>query len=112
MSEFENQSGMAGGSAIDDIQEQFRSLRALVAVAPARTIGFTFCADYFLAKQIQIMDGESAQMQMMASSFPQTAATDFVKRLKEYAKTHPDFASVAARYPGIFEQQPQAAPKK
>ena len=102
---------MAGGAAVEDLREQLQSLRMLLAVALVMLIGFTFCADYFLAKQIQSVNGESAQLQMIANSFPQAAATDFAKRLQDYSKTHADFASVTAKYPGLFEQTPPAAKK-
>ena len=111
MNEIESQSGMGGGAAIEELREELQILRKLLAIALVMMIGLSLCADYFLWKQIRMLDSESQQMQKIVESFPLAAATDFVKRLREYAKTHPDFSSVAVRYPGLFEQAPPAARK-
>jgi hypothetical protein len=111
MNEFESQSGMEGSTGIEELRTQLEMLRKLLAIALVMLIGLSICADLFLSKQIQALNAESQQLQMIANAFPQAAANDFVKRLREYAKTHPDFAPVAARYPGMFETAP-AAPKK
>jgi hypothetical protein len=104
MNEFENQSGMEGNSDIEELREQLQALRTLVAIALVMLIGLSICADLFFSKQVQMLNTESQQMQVMAESFPVAAANDFVKRLREYAKTHPDFAPIAAKYPGLFGQ--------
>lgn len=111
MNEFENQSGREGGAAIEELREQLQMLRKLLAIALVMLIGLSVCADYFFWKQIRMLNAESQQMQKVAESFPMAAASNFAKRLREYAKTHPDFASVTAKYPGLFEQASPTAKK-
>lgn len=107
MSEPENR----GGTAIEELQNQLQTLRALLAVALVVLIGFTFCADYLVSKQTQALKQETAQLESVYDRFPHAAANDFLKRMRDYAKTHPDFSPVAAKYPGVFGQ-PAAAFKK
>jgi len=111
MNESESQSGMTPDAGIEELQGELRTLRGMIAIALLLLIGLSFCADYFLTKQIESQTAQAAQFQMIADNFPHAAASDFVKRLQDYAKTHPDFASIKAKYPGLFSQ-PLPPPKK
>ena len=93
-----------------ELQEQLQGLRILLALALVTLIVASCFADYFLSRQIHILEGQSQQMAMVIQSFPQVAANDFSKRLQEYSKSHPDFAPIAAKYPGIFNQMPTTLP--
>jgi hypothetical protein len=111
MNEFENKSGTEGTYAPEGLEEQLQSLRMLLAITLVMLIGLTICADVFFWKQIQMLNMETQQMQRIIAGFPVERANDFAKRMRDYVKTHPDFAPIAARYPGVFNQGP-AAPKK
>ena len=93
-----------------ELQEQLQGLRILLALMLAMLIVASCFADYFLSRQIHILEGQSQQMVSVIQSFPQVAANDFIKHLQEYSKSHPDFAPVAAKYPGLFNQMPSPLP--
>lgn len=107
MSDIENQ----GGSAIEEMQNQLQILRVLLAVALVMLIGFSFCGDYLISRQTQALKQETFQLVQVWNNYPHAAADDFLKRLQEYAKTHPDFKPVTAKYYMLFSQ-PASAPKK
>jgi hypothetical protein len=110
MNEFENPSGMDANAGIEELRAKLQALQVFVALALVMMIGFSFCADYFLNRQIEALNAETAQFQMVVDNFPQAAANDFVKHLRDYAATHPDFKPITMKYAGLFGQQP--APKK
>jgi hypothetical protein len=113
MDEFEKQSGAIDASVVETLRDELRVMRMLLTVALLMLIGLSLCADYYLSRQTASIKVSSSQLQNIVDVFPQAAANDFVNRLKEYAKTHPDFAPIATKYAGIFSQQPlPGAPKK
>jgi hypothetical protein len=93
----------------EDVRGELQTLRNLMAVGLVMLIGLSICGDYFLSKQIRLQNAESEQFQAIIDSFPQAAAVDFVKRLQDYSKTHPDFATIKAKYPNLFNA-PLTAP--
>src|ERR1700722_1174064 len=114
MNEFENQSGATVGTAAEELRSELQVLRMLMTVVLLMLIGLSICADYYLSHQTAGMQAEAGQAQALVNAFPQAAANEFVSRLKDYSRTHPDFAPIAAKYGGLFgQQQPGAtAPRK
>jgi hypothetical protein len=115
MNEFENQSGAMGGSDAEELRGEPQVLRMLMTVVLLMLIGLSVCADYFLSHQTAGMQQATAQAQITVNAFPMAAANDFVAKLRDYSKIHPDYAPIAAKYPGLFGQPQQpaaAAPKK
>jgi hypothetical protein len=113
MNEFENQSGANSGAPAEELRGELQVLRMLMTVVLLLLIGLSLCADYYLSHQTAGMQSAATQAQAMVNAFPQQAANDFVSKLKDYSRIHPDFAPVAAKYAGLFGQpQPAAAPRK
>jgi hypothetical protein len=104
MNEMENE--IEADPGVEEVRGELQVLRVLVAVMLVMMTGLSICASYFLGKQVQFQNIQADQLEMMGNSFPEAAANDFVKRLQEYAKTHPDFRGITTKYPGLFGQPP------
>ena len=104
MNEMENE--MESDPGTEEVRSELHVLQVLLTVMLVMMTGMSICFAYFLDKQIQFQNLQAEQLQMMGDSFPQAAANDFAKRLQDYAKTHPDFKSVTAKYPGVFAPPP------
>lgn len=113
MDEFEKSSGGAANPEVEALRDELRVMRLLMTVALLMLIALSLCADLYLSRQTAAIKSEAAQLQVVVDAFPQNAANDFVARLKEYAKTHPDFSPIATKYASVFSA-PAApvAPKK
>lgn len=105
MSDMESHGGSGGETGGEELRQQLKTLQSMFTIVLVLLIGLCVGASYFLEKQIQFQKTGEAQMEMIVGNFPLAAAADFQKRLQEYAKTHPDFKSVASKYPGIFGPQ-------
>jgi hypothetical protein len=113
MDEFEKSSAAMDASVVETLRDELRVMRMLLTVALLMLISLSLGADYYLSRQTANMKATSAQLQTIVDAFPQAAANDFVARLKEYAKTHPDFSPIATKYAGVFSQSTMpGAPKK
>ena len=113
MNESENRNEMGMNPGTEELQGELSSLRALVAVALLLVILLSLCADYFLSKQLSLLRAGISQAQMTVESFNGARAEDFLNKLKEYSKTHPDFIPIRDKYAPMFgTQTPPPAPAK
>lgn len=112
MNEFENQGGAKTNPEVEELRDELRVMRLLLTVAMVMLIALSLCADYYLSRQITGFRAQAKEFEQIADAFPQAAANDFVNRLKEYARTHPDFAPIATKYASVFNAPPAPAVKK
>jgi hypothetical protein len=87
-----------------DLQEQCESLRRLVNSLLVLVFIVSLTFTIFLQRQYRFTSSQiemiSPQATQIVSEFSRnfTAMQEFVKKLNEYAKTHPDFAPIATKY--------------
>ena len=115
MNEFENQGGATAATNAEELRSELQVLRMLMTVVLLLLIGLSLCADYFLSHQTAGMQQATAQAQALVNSFPLAAANDFVAKLRDYSRIHPNYAPIAAKYANLFgqpQQPPAVAPKK
>jgi len=114
----------------NDLQEQFDALRHLVVSILILVIVISGTFNIYLLRQWRTaskdLAGIKPQAAQMIAEYQRVSGplmTDFVKKITEYGRTHPDFAPVLAKYglkPGptgaapatTIPQQPVATPKK
>src|SRR6516225_5517015 len=87
-----------------DLQSQLESLRSLTSSLLLIVLLISLTLTIFLARQwrftkseIDLMTPQASQI-IGESSKSLPAMQEFVKRLNEYSKTHPDFAPIANKY--------------
>jgi hypothetical protein len=116
--------------ATNDLQAQFDALRHLVVSLLILVIVVSGTLNIYLLRQWRSVSRDLAAVrpqatQMIAEYQKVTGPlmTDFVKKLTEYGRSHPDFAPVLAKYnlkaatptnaaPAPAPAAPPAAPKK
>jgi hypothetical protein len=112
MNEFENKTNAPEDAGIDELRGELQFLRMLLCGVLMLLIGLSICADYYLSKQISFSRTAMTRAQQVVESFPSAKAEDFLNKLKDYGKTHPDFAPVMTKYGPIFGTAAQPAGKK
>lgn len=87
-----------------DLQSQLESLRRLTSSLLLLVLLVSLTLTIFLARQwrftkseIDLMGPQASQI-IAESGKSLPAMQEFVKRLNEYAKTHPDFGPIANKY--------------
>jgi len=81
--------------ALETLQRQFQLLLIILAV-------LIFVFDCYMARQWRQFGREVAILEPQVTAFNQgtlPVARNFVAQLTEYAKTHPDFQTILAKYP-------------
>jgi hypothetical protein len=115
----------------NDLQAQFDALRHLVVSLMILVLVISGTLNIYLLRQWRSASKDLAgirpQATQMIAEYQQKSAplmTDFVKKITEYGRTHPDFAPILAKYglkpagatgttpAGPASQQPAAPPKK
>lgn len=89
---------------LNELRAQCRSLQQLVSSLLLVLIVISGTLTIFLLRQWRFSKAEleaiaptaAAMITEYTNSYPMTQ--DFVKKLAEYGRTHPDFAPIAARY--------------
>jgi hypothetical protein len=105
MNETENKFEAAGDIVNDGLQNEVHSLRALLSASVVIMIIFSLCVDVFLLKQISLLNGDTAVTRQQTDQlFPSAQASELWNKLNEYAKTHPDFETVIAKYRPIVSK--------
>ena len=89
----------------DDLQAQFDALRHLVVSILILVIVMSGTLNIYLLRQWRSVSKDLAgvrpQAAQMIADYQKVTGplmTDFVKKLTEYGRTHPDFAPVLAKY--------------
>lgn len=90
---------------VDDLQAQFDALRHLVVSILILVIVMSGTLNIYLLRQWRSVSKDLAgvrpQAAQMIADYQKVTGplmTDFVKKLTEYGRTHPDFAPVLAKY--------------
>jgi len=116
MNETENKFEATGDMVNDGLENEVQSLRALLSASLVILIIFSLCVDVYLFKQVSLLNGDTAMTKLqMEQIFPSAQASDLWNKLNDYAKTHPDFESVIAKYRPVvnkFTVPSPAAAKK
>jgi hypothetical protein len=118
-------------SNANDLQAQFDGLRHLVVSILILVVVISGTLNIYLLRQWRTASKDLAairpQAAQMIAEYQRVSAplmTDFVKKITEYGRTHPDFAPILAKYglkPGgatgaapvtTPPQQPTTTPKK
>jgi len=99
MNETENKFEAAGEVMNDGLQGEVQSLRALLSASLVILVMFSLCLDVYLIKQVSLLNTQTAMTKQQTEEiFPTAKASDLWNKLNDYAKTHPDFESVIAKY--------------
>ena len=129
MDNFDNQTPVQSNA--NDLQTQLDGLRQLVVSILILVIVISGTLNIYLLRQWRTASKDLAgirpQAAQMIAEYQKVSAplmTDFVKKITEYGRTHPDFAPILAKYglkpggpPGAVPatptpQQPAVSPKK
>jgi hypothetical protein len=98
MNEFEQTSPGPAGSGIAELQDELRSLRALLSASLALVIVFSIVIDFFLLKQISTLRAQTEVLEAASNTLNTPKAIDYWNHLTAYARTHPDFAPVINKF--------------
>src|SRR5260370_695268 len=99
MNETENKFEATGDLVNDDLYHAVQSLRSLLSLSLVVLIMFSLCVDVFLFKQGSLLNGQTAVTLTQTEEIFSTAkASDLWSKLNEFAKTHPDYETVIAKY--------------
>ncbi len=111
MNETENKFEATGEIVNDGLQNEVQSLRALLSASLVVLIMFSLCVDVFLFKQGSLLNGQTAVTRAQTEEMFSTAkASDLWGKLNDYAKTHPDYETVIAKYRPVVSQFTTANP--
>jgi len=100
----EPQTQPAASSQVADLKEQCESLSRLVNSLLVLVFIVSLTLTIFLQRQYRFTSSQieliGPQATQIVSEFSRNFAgmQEFVKKLNEYAKTHPDFAPIATKY--------------
>ena len=109
MNEFENKLDAAADPTVHELREELRSLRALISTTLIVLIVFVCCLNAFLLRQASIVGNEAASAQKFVADFESFGgpwARNFWDKLKDYSKTHPDFAPIISKYNSFIVENP------
>jgi hypothetical protein len=100
---------------LNQLREQYESLRGLVVSALVLVIVLGASFDLFLLRQVKFTRAELAAIRpgatQIISDYQAGSARmmdEFVKKITDYGQTHPDFAPILAKY-GIRPGAPTGA---
>jgi hypothetical protein len=102
---------------MQDLQAQCDSLRQLIISVLILLIVVSGTFTIFLLRQYRLTNGDLAQLEsQFRAEQPQynrakLVMDDFVRQIREYSYTHPDFTPILSKYNIPVAQSP-AAPKK
>src|SRR5690242_19549356 len=105
MNETENKFEAVGDIGNDGLQNEVQSLRALISASLVILIMFSLCVDVFLIKQVSLLNSDTVVTKARTEQlFPTAKASDLWGKLNDFAKTHPDFETVIAKYRPVVSQ--------
>lgn len=116
MNETENKFEATGDMVNDGLQNEVQSLRALLSASLVILVMFSLCVDVYLIKQVSLLNTQTAMTRQQTEEiFPAAQASDLWNKLNDFAKSHPDYESVIAKYRPVVSQftspNPAAAKK-
>jgi len=111
MNEFENKPDAAIDPTVQELREELHSLRTLVSTSLIVLIVFVCCLNFFLMRQASTVRNEVTRNESFLAEFGPWAKTVW-DRLKDYSKTHTDFAPIISKYNAYVVEGPptNAAP--
>jgi hypothetical protein len=109
MSEPENPIETGADSGVEALRNEVQTLRAVVSFAVLLMFVFSVCVNVFLFRQATAVSGQAAQAEAVVSNFDNMSgqATDFWLKLNDYARTHPDFQPIIAKYSQLIGTRPK-----
>jgi hypothetical protein len=118
MDTFDNKTPLQTGGS--DLQPQIEALQHLVISVLILVIVLSGTVDIYLLRQWRTVSKDLAgirpQATQMIAEYQRTSApmmNDFVRKITEYGRTHPDFAPILAKYnlkPAAATVAPATAP--
>lgn len=117
MDNFDNKTPVQASG--NDLQVQFDALRHLVMSLLVLVIVISGTFNIYLGRQLRSLSRELAQMRpqaaQMIAEYQKSGPLmdDFVNRITEYGRTHPDFTPYLAKYnlkPAVATGAPPIAP--
>ncbi len=97
-------------------ERELDSLRMQLSVALAVLVLFSCLVTAYFFKQFRMARAEAANTKLIyqqnLDSFPTAQANDFLNKLSDYSKTHPDFQPIMDKYPPYFSQAASGVKKK
>jgi len=98
----DSQSSFGGttNTGVEQLREQVKSLQLLLSGVLVILILFGFCLNVFFFRDISLENRSLEQNEKFLAEhgFNMAQAADFWAKLKEFSKTHPDFAPILAKY--------------
>ncbi len=109
MSETENPVEISGDSGVEALRNEVQTLRAVLSFTVLLLFVFSICMNVFLFRQATAVSGQAAQAQAVVSNFESMSgqANDFWLKLNDYARTHPDFQPIVAKYSQLIGTHPK-----
>jgi hypothetical protein len=104
MNELENKFAADASAKVEEMQNDLQWLRTLVSIALILLGLFGLSVDVFLLRQASLIRTQVTQTETMEDNFNAAVPTKFWNRLNEYARTHPDFAPIIAKYSPLVGQ--------
>jgi hypothetical protein len=107
MDNFDNLTPSQPGS--DDLQQEFDALRSLVLAVLVLVLVISGTLNIFLWRQVRWAGGDLDQTNKQAAQVHSQVQTeynrlngpsfqDFLRKLSDYGRTHPDFAQIATKF--------------
>jgi|ERR1051325_1349850 hypothetical protein len=103
--------------SLGELQAQFESLRGLIVSMLILLVVLAGVFDLYLLRQVQFTRGELKAVRPQATQMIadysrnfEPGMKDFIRKLQEFARTHPDFAPVLAKYGIKPAQTPVLSP--
>ncbi|MDB6065147.1 MAG: hypothetical protein JWR26_1355 [Pedosphaera sp.] len=104
MNEPENKFTADASAKVEELQNDLQWLRTLVSIALILLGLFGLSVDVFLLRQASLVRTQVTQTEMAEDNFNAAIPTKFWNRLNEYARTHPDFTPILAKYTPLVGQ--------
>ena len=116
MDESENKFDERVESTGGEFEDELQNLRTLLSAALAVLVLFSCLVTAYFFKQFRMARDEAANAKLIykqnLDNFPTTAANDFLNKLSDYSKTHPDFQPIMDKYRPFFSQAAGGVNKK
>ena len=101
-------------SRTEDLRAEVQSLRAMLCGALLLMFIFTFCVNYFLSRQDKSLGMQLANDRQIVGSFENgggpARAAEFLTKLNDYARSHPDFMPILQKYSSIINIRTNSNP--
>ncbi|HEX3798426.1 MAG TPA: hypothetical protein VH413_06960 [Verrucomicrobiae bacterium] len=103
----ENTFESPSGSEAESLRSEVQSLRTVISFSLLLMFILSVCVNIFLFRQVKLMDVQVANEQAVVNTFETAGGgvqvVEIWMKLNDYARTHPDFAPIVAKYKPFFD---------